>query len=141
MPRKVSFYEVTPDEKSRIFRRRKSSTSTHQKPTYPDWKKGDYGLLPSAPPAEEVYKGCFYDKFMNRSRFTIRANGGRVCCVLYEKPCSIKRRDRSNVRGHIVIQNVSKADFCVDKYTELGLLLFGYCGFTHLASTFALNKI
>jgi hypothetical protein len=137
MPRKVSFYEVTHDEKANIVKSHKSTTSTQHMPTYPDWKKGDHGLLPVAP---ELYKGCFYDKFMNRTRFIIRANGGRVRCVLYEKPCSIKARDRENVKGYIMIQNVSKTDFCVDKYTELGLLLFGYCGFTHLSPTFALYR-
>ena len=134
----ISFYEVTPDEKASIMNSYpKSTTSIQQMPTYPEWKEGEIGLLPVAP---ELYRGRLFDTYMNRTKFTIRANGGKVRCAIYEKPCDISTRDRVNFKGYIVIQNISNKDFRVDKYTELGLLIFGYCGFTHLSPTFALNR-
>jgi hypothetical protein len=135
MVRKISFYEVTPEEKTYIANFHHSTTSIQQKPTYPHWKKGEFGLLPVAP---ELYKGCDYGNFMNRKRFKIDANGGIVRCAIFEKPCSIKKREKTIFKGYIVIKNISTKDFFVDKYTELGLLIFGYCGFTHLSPTFAL---
>jgi hypothetical protein len=133
MARIINFYEVSPEEKNKIAEWYESSTAVMQVPDYPDWKKGIIAeLLPMAP---EMYQGHLFDQYMNRTKFKIRANGGKIQCDIYEKPCDISAGVRSHFKGYIILRNVSNTDFYVDKYTELGLLFYGYCGFTHLMPT------
>jgi hypothetical protein len=76
-----------------------------------------------------------YDQYMNRSAFTIRANRGKIRCAVHVKPCNILTGDRPVFKQYIVITNNSKKDLYVDKYTELGLLMYGYDPFTCLSAT------
>jgi hypothetical protein len=118
-----SFYEVTPEEKKSLIEHYESTTSTLQKPKYPDWKNRTDPILPVAP---ELYRGCLFDQYMNRSKFKISANGGKICCAIYGKPSDIFGGIRTTFKGFIVLTNESENDFFVDKFTELGLLIFGY---------------
>jgi hypothetical protein len=130
MDRIINFYEVSPEEKNKILECYKSTTSVMQIPDYPEWKEGI--IAEKSPMASEMSQGCLFDQYMNRSKFKICANGGKQQCAIYEKPCDIFTGVYSHLKGNIVITNVSNTDFYVDKYTELGLLFFGYFGFTRL---------
>jgi hypothetical protein len=130
----VNFYEVLPNEKKSIVEYNKSNTSTLQIPDYSEWKKGYFPGLPMAP---DLFQGCLFNQYMNNSKFKIQANGGIIRCAIYGKPSDIFTGICSNFKGYIVLTNVSNKDFYVDNYTKLGLLIFGYCRFTHLSPNFS----
>jgi hypothetical protein len=96
-----------------------SATSILQVPDYPNWKKNEIQF-------PVTYTGHLYENYMNRSKCKISGNGGKIRCALYGKPCNILTKSRSNLKGLIVITNKHDQDFFVDKYTELGTLVYGY---------------
>ena len=131
MARIINFYEVTTEEKEKIDY--ESTTTILQEPDYPNWKLKDFPMFPLDP---KDFKGPIYDNYMNRTKFKISANRGKIRCALYDKPCNIMTGSRSKLKRYIVITNESDKDFYIDKYTELGLLIFGYDGYQHLSATF-----
>ena len=120
----INFYEVSTEEKEKIDY--KSTTSILQVPDHPNWKLRDFPMFPLYPKDD---KRPIYENYMNRSKFIISGNGGKIRCSLYDKPCNIMTRSRSKFKQDIVITNKSAKDFFVDKYTELGLLIHGYDGY------------
>jgi hypothetical protein len=98
----------------------KSTTSILQVPDAPNWKQNEM------PVELKTYTGHLYENYMNRTKFKISGNGGKIRCALYGKPCNIMTSSRSSLKGYIVIKNRCDKDFFVDKYTELGALVFGY---------------
>jgi hypothetical protein len=133
MARIVNFYEVSIEEKNSIAGSYTSATSKLQVPDFPRWKDPKWH--------KEMYMipGCpiwdLHDQYMNRTKFTIRANGGKIRCAVYVKPCNIVTGERSVFKQYIVLTNESKKDFYVDKYTELGFLMSAYDPFTCLSTT------
>jgi hypothetical protein len=129
---------VTTEEKNNIVETYDESITTLlQEPDYPDWKQKKFPMFPLTP---ETFKGPLYADYMNRSIFKICANRGKIRCALFDKPCNIMTGSRSKLKGYIIITNVSSNDFFVDKYTELGTLIFGYDGFTQLCTTFYMDQ-
>jgi hypothetical protein len=136
MARIVNFYEVSPEEKNYIVDNYTSTTSELQVPDYPEWKDPKWQKMMFNIPEEwDISKKNIYDQYMNRSKFTIRANRGKIRCAVYIKPCNIYIGDRPVFKQYIVLTNESKKDIHVDKYTELGLLMYGYDPFTTLSAT------
>jgi hypothetical protein len=140
MARIVNFYEVSLEEKSCIAKSYTSTTSKLQVPDFPKWKDPEWQkeFYPMVPPGPFVTE---YDQFMNRTAFIIHANRGKIRCAVYVKPCNVVTGDRSIFKKYIVLTNESKTDFYVDKYTELGLLMFGYDGFTCLSASIGKSVI
>jgi hypothetical protein len=134
MARIVNFYEVSLEEKNSIAESYTSATSKLQVPDYPQWKDPEWHNE-----VGYMWFGCplwnLHDNYMNRTAFTIRANGGKIRCAVYVKPCNIVTGERSVFKQYIVLTNYSKKDFYVDKYTELGLLMSAYDPYTCLSTT------